>query len=267
MMQKEITYRDTPVFYDDIGAGGAVVLVHGFGEDGNVWDSQVEALKNTCRLLVPDLPGSGRSPKGNGAWPMEELAEVIHTILLAENIEQPIIIGHSMGGYTTLAFVEKYPDRTKAFGLFQSSAFADSEEKKLNRQRNIDFIRKHNSLEFLKQSTPNLFGEMFKLAHPDFVDDFIEGYKDFDPEALMDYTKSMMNRPDRTLVLKTYNKPVLFVAGKHDKAIPFEQTMQQVHLPQLSYIHILENAGHMGMIEEPDQSNAFLKEFIVAVFK
>ena len=57
----------------------------------------------------------------------------------------------------------------------------------------------------------------------------------------MDYTKSMMNRPDRTNILKTYKNPVLFIAGKHDNAVPFEQTMQQVHLPQLSYIHILES--------------------------
>lgn len=266
-MQKEITYREARVVYDDIGTGNPVVLIHGFAEDSKVWDNQVKALKTKCRLLVPDLPGSGRSLKGNNSWSMEEMAELIKALLLKENIEQPVIIGHSMGGYITLAFIEKYPDFTTAFGLFHSSAFADSEEKKTARQKNIDFIGKNGSLEFLKQAIPNLFGELFKQKQPDFINNFINAYKDFDPDALMDYTKSMMIRPDRTEVLKTYKKPVLFIAGKHDNAVPFEQTMQQVHLPQLSYIHILENAGHMGMIEEPQKSIDYLQEFITAAFK
>ena len=216
--------------------------------------------------MIPDLPGSGRSLKGDHNWSMENLAEVIKAIQEAENISQAIIIGHSMGGYITLAFVEKYPSNTTAFGLFHSSAYADSEEKKTARQKNIDFVRKHGSFEFLKQAIPNLFGESFKQNQPDFVNNFIDTYKDFDPEALIDYTQSMMNRPDRINVLKTFTKPVLFIAGKHDNAVPFEQTMKQVHLPQLSYIHILEDAGHMGMLEEPQKSTAFLEEFIKAVY-
>jgi len=265
-MQKEITYKEIRVVYDDLGTGNPVVLVHGFGEDSRVWDIQAAALKTKCRLLIPDLPGSGRSLKGNQNWSMEELAEVIKAILEAEDINQAVIIGHSMGGYATLAFVEKYPGNAIAFGLFHSSAYADNDEKKTARQKNVDFVRKHGSYEFLKQAIPNLFGELFKQKQPDFVNNFIDQYKEFDPEALIDYTQSMMKRPDRTNVLKTFKKPVLFIAGKNDNAVPFEQTMKQVHLPQLSYIHILEDAGHMGMIEEPQKSTAFLEEFIKAVY-
>jgi len=266
-MQKEINYKENRVVYDDIGNGSPVILIHGFGQDSQVWDIQAKELKTKWRLLIPDLPGSGRSPKGNPNWSMEELAEVIKAILDSEKINQAVIIGHSMGGYITLAFVEKYPGNALAFGLFHSSAFADSDEKKTARQKNIDFIDKNGSYSFLKQATPNLFGELFKQEQPDFVNNFIDRYKEFDPNALIAYTQSMINRPDRTMVLKEFKNPVLFIIGKHDNAVPFEQTMQQVHLPQLSYIHILENAGHMGMIEEPQKSTIFLDEFIKAVYE
>jgi pimeloyl-ACP methyl ester carboxylesterase len=171
-----------------------------------------------------------------------------------------------MGGYITLAFVDKYSENAAAFGLFHSSAFPDNEEKKDARQKNIDFVHKHSSLDFLKQAIPNLFGELFKKNQPDFINNFIDTYKEFDPEALIDYTRAMMHRPDRTNILKMFKKPVLFIAGKHDNAVPFEQTMKQVHLPQLSYIHILEDSGHMGMIEEPEKSTAFLEAFVKAVY-
>src|SRR6187397_1617906 len=115
-MQKEINYKENRVVYDDIGNGSPVILIHGFGQESQVWDIQAKELKTKWRLLIPDLPGSGRSPKGNPNWSMEELAEVIKAILDSEKINQAVIIGHSMGGYITLAFVEKYPGNALAFG-------------------------------------------------------------------------------------------------------------------------------------------------------
>jgi pimeloyl-ACP methyl ester carboxylesterase len=71
----------------------------------------------------------------------------------------------------------------------------------------------------------------------------------------------MMNRPDRTDLLKKTSKPVLFVMGKEDKAVPLDQGLQQSHMPRLSYIHILENSGHMGMLEQSLDSSILLKDF------
>ena len=49
------------VFYRKTGSGPAVVLIHGFAEDGTIWDRQIDFLKNNFKLIIPDLPGSGRS--------------------------------------------------------------------------------------------------------------------------------------------------------------------------------------------------------------
>jgi len=88
----------------------------------------------------------------------------------------------------------------------------------------------------------------------------------FAPEALVAYYQAMIDRPDRTAVLKSFPHPVLFIVGQHDKAIPFDQSMQQVYLPAQSHIHILRNSAHMGMWEETDKANTTLLDFLKLVY-
>jgi pimeloyl-ACP methyl ester carboxylesterase len=92
-VDKTVLYQNKKIFYRNIGSGDPVMLVHGFGEDGNVWDKQVAYLKSAYHLIVPDLPGSGRSELIND-MSMEGMAEVLHTIIHEENID-PVDLGHS----------------------------------------------------------------------------------------------------------------------------------------------------------------------------
>ena len=261
-MEKTILYQNKKIFYRSIGSGDPVMLVHGFGEDGNVWDKQVEYLKDRYHLIVPDLPGSGKSEMIND-MSMEGMAEVLHTIIHEENIDRCTVIGHSMGGYITLALVESYWNHVNAFGLFHSSAFPDTEEKKQTRKKGIEFIKQHGAFEFLKTSTPNLFSPNSKLQIPDSIDEFINSLKGFTPEALVSYYEAMMNRPDRTSILKNTENPVLFIAGEHDVAVPLNDILQQCHLPEKSYIHVLKKSGHMGMMEEAKNANRIVEEFLL----
>lgn len=241
------------------------MLIHGVAEDSSIWEQQVALLQNHFRLILPDLPGSGKSV-ANGDFSMEALADAVAAILAEELITESVMIGHSMGGYVTLAFAEKYPEKLKAFGLFHSSAFADGEEKVKAREKNVAFIRKHGTLPFLQQSTPTLFSEETKQAFPGIVAQIINKYQDFDPSSLAAYQDAMKLRAERTPVLRQTNKPVLFIIGRHDNAIPFSDSMKQCHLPLLSYIHILEKSGHMGMLEETSKSNDILKNFLDDVY-
>lgn len=263
-MEHNILINDQPVFYRIEGKGQPVMLVHGFAEDGTVWENQVEYLRSTFQLIIPDLPGSGRSAAtGKEEWTMEYFADCLSAILEKENIADVVMIGHSMGGYITLAFAHKYPARLKAFGLFHSTAFPDSEEKKATRRRGIEFIQQNGPVKFLEQSIPNLFSEDFKKQHPATVKKIMARYTNFTGQSLVNYYEAMMLRPDRTHVLKSFPRPILFILGKYDTAVPFDQGLQQCYMPGLSYIHILEHSGHMGMWEEPALSNSFIEEFLL----
>ena len=152
-MNKDILYQGKKIFYRIYGSGKPVMLVHGFGEDGTVWQNQapsdspptdggeqastlsqlneIAVVNKKIRFIIPDLPGSGQSELIHD-MSMEGMAEVLHTIIHEEDIDRCTMIGHSMGGYITLAFAEKYFNHLKAFGLIHSTALADSEEKKRN---------------------------------------------------------------------------------------------------------------------------------------
>jgi pimeloyl-ACP methyl ester carboxylesterase len=261
-MNKELLYQNKKIFYRITGNGNPVVLIHGFGEDGEVWKNQIEFLKGKLQLIIPDLPGSGQSEMIDD-MSVEGMAEVIHSIIHEENIYTCTVIGHSMGGYILLAFVEKYWNHLNAFGLFHSSAYADSEEKKVTRRKAIEFVRQHGAFEFLKTATPNLFSQQTKDKRPELIDEQVASLDNFSPVALVSYYEAMIQRPDRTEMLQKATVPVLFIIGKYDNAIPLEDCLQQCHLPEKSYIYVLQNSGHMGMLEEKDLSNEILEKFLL----
>ncbi len=281
-MNKQILHQGKKIFYRITGSGQPVILLHGFGEDGEVWRSSQApppegfktpvmdnpSLYGRFKFIVPDLPGSGQSEMIDD-MSMEGLAEVVKTIIDTES-ENPLaggkeacIIGHSMGGYITLAFVEKYPDHVSAFGLFHSSAFADSEEKKASRRKAIEFVQEHGAFKFLKTATPDLFSPTTKDENPGLIDKQVASLHNFSAAAFVSYYEAMIQRPDRTEVLRQATVPVLFIMGKYDVAVPLEDGLKQCHLPGKSYIHILQQSGHMGMLEEPGNSNRMLEEFLL----
>lgn len=261
MNEKYIIFHNTNIFYKTTGTGLPVVLIHGFAEDSSIWENQVEFLKDRFLLILPDLPGSGRSSFiNNDNIGIAGYAEVIRQILLAEQIEQCIMIGHSMGGYITLAYAEKYPESLLAFGLFHSSAYADDEIKVETRKKAIEFIKKNGSGAFLKTSIPGLF---YDEGNSIPADTLIDKGKAFSPLTLIQYYEAMIARPDRTRILRETALPVLFMMGEHDKAVPFKHSLEQSHIPYRSYIHVLRKSAHMGMLEEPGKSNEILANFLL----
>ena len=300
-MTKELSYNDKKIYYRVTGIGYPVVLIHGFGEDGEVWKNQAGALMGNFKLIVPDLPGSGKSEMIDD-MSMEGMAEVIKVIVDEEGssqtlpegkgfantqtklVKEPLqkeasqlqaaskvpppgrfsgaFIAHSMGGYIALAFAEKYPQYLDGLGLFHSTSYADTEEKKANRRKGIEFIEQHGGFEFLKTTTPNLFSPNSRGEMPELIDEFIGSLSNFKGGSLVSYYKAMIQRPDRTAVLKKSKIPVLFIAGKYDNAVPLKDSLQQCHLPEISYFHVFERSGHMGMIEEVKKSNEVLQKYL-----
>ncbi|HEY4205829.1 MAG TPA: alpha/beta hydrolase [Puia sp.] len=246
---------------DKARAATPLVLLHGFAEDSSIWDRQKDYLKDKYRLIIPDLPGSGTAPLTNDTS-MEGLAATVKSRLDAEHIGRCIMVGHSMGGYVALAFAELYPDKLKALGLFHSTSYPDTEEKRANRKKSIEFIQKNGAAPFIRQSIPNLFSEKSRHEHPQWVSDLIQRYSNFDPDVLIRYYEAMILRPDRSHILNNFGGAVLFIIGHHDNTVPMKASLQQCHIPSVAYIHILEDAGHMGMIEDGDKAGHILDNFL-----
>lgn len=273
MQEKEITHKGRKIFYRCIGEGPVVVLLHGVPFSGNLWSNQIAALKE-YKLIVPDLPGSGRSEMIEDGS-MEGMAECIKEMIVHETASlffkagEPhsvVIIGHSMGGYIALALAEKYPELLNGLGLFHSTAYADTEERKEARRKAIAAIGEKGAFEFIKNMLPNLFAPLTKTGNPELIEEQIGASNNFSGPALVNYYKAMMERPDRTRVLKNLKVPMLFILGKYDNAVSLKDGLEQCAVPDLTYIHILENSGHTGMREEPDKANGILKNYLKNIY-
>lgn len=288
MQTKEINYKGKRLVYRTVGDGPPVVLLHGFGENGFIWKHQFKIFPDN-QLIVPDLPGSGDS-EAIEDMSIEGMADAVKAIVDAEismsqeadndidplqsepsqfSVPSPleegggeVLIGHSMGGYITLAFAEKYSADLRGFGLFHSTAFADNEEKKELRRKGIRFIETHGAVEFLKTSIPNLYSSKTREEHPNVIEEHLEAVRNFSASSLVSYYKAMLERPDRTAILKESKVPVLFVMGRHDNAVPVKDGLLQCHLPQTAYIHVLQNSAHAGMVEEAAEADQILSQFV-----
>lgn len=262
---KCIVFKNSNIFYTDYGTGKTVVLIHGFGEDGKVWNYLADNLKGNYRIIIPDLPGSGKSDMLNqesAPVSIDDYAEVIISIVKNESLDKCTILGHSMGGYIALAIAEKHPEILIGFGLINSTAFCDSEEKKKDRIKTIQFLQDNSAISFLVTSIPGLFADKFKQQHAEEVDELIDSTKYFTSKALIEYTAAMMNRPEKINLLKSTCLPVLFIVGEKDPVILLQKSLEQCHLPVTSFVHILPEVGHMAMIEEKKLSAAIITSYL-----
>ncbi|RYY43496.1 MAG: alpha/beta hydrolase [Chitinophagaceae bacterium] len=265
MTTKTLSFQNTSISYRVAGSGDPVLLIHGFAEDSRIWDELAASLADRYQLIIPDLPGSGKSAlleKQNVRLP--DYADAMLAILDAENIERAAWVGHSMGGYISLAAAQQFPEKVTALLLFHSSAYADDDEKKETRRKAINLIKEKGSEAFLKTAIPGLFADTDKSKSA--IENLQSLGRQFTPEALVQYYEAMIAREDTTEVLRSTDKPIGFIMGEHDKAVPFEHSLAQSHLPSMAHIYILRHSAHMGMLEETEKSLAFLTDFLAHIY-
>lgn len=241
------------IFYKVEGKGFPVFLVHGFCEDHSIWEDFKQPLLDKYQIITPDLPGFGKSELGS-VTDITGMADALKQIADKEKISKMILIGHSMGGYVTLAFTEKYPELLSGICLFHSICFADDEAKKENRKKVADFVLKYGSPPFITELYGTLFTKDFISGNQDLVNNLINRFSEFSPQSIAAASLAMRNRPDRSQVLQQINIPVQFIIGKQDGVFSIERSMAMTYLPDAAEITLLENSAHMGMYEEKKKS-------------
>ncbi|MCF6249246.1 MAG: alpha/beta hydrolase, partial [Desulfobacula sp.] len=141
MAEKSIIFKKSVIAYRKKGKGTALVFLHGFLENKSMWKDYFEVLSQTHTVIGIDLPGHGKSEDIAYVHTMEEMAEAVKAVIKHENIRKHYLIGHSMGGYVSMAYAEKYSDALKGVVMFHSTASADTDEKKINRSRAVKVVK------------------------------------------------------------------------------------------------------------------------------
>jgi pimeloyl-ACP methyl ester carboxylesterase len=265
MMKKSIQFRDTPVVYKDVGEGFCMVLLHGYLESGQIWEGFTEHFQERFRCIIPDLPGHGDSGSWGKLHTMDEVAGAIHAILEAEGITKVFLAGHSMGGYVTMAFAELFPENLSGYSLVHSTPFADTKEKKENRDREISLILCGKKRQIVMVHIPKSFAtENLERMHLQ-----VEKLKQMalmcPDKGIIALLNGMKERPDRTTVLQDPELPLLLIGGMKDNYIPAEVFNRLVSLAPHASVLRLENSGHLGFIEEQDRVIRAFEEKLGAI--
>ena len=247
------------------GQGHPLLFLHGFCESGEMWHYFADSLSTQYRVICPDLPGFGNSPLTHPVHSLEEVAEQLEGWMQAVQIQNPIVLGHSLGGYLALALLERMGDRIKAVGLLHSTAFGDDLEKKEMRNRTLTFLKKHGAVKFVTSFVPQLFPEHRRIELADAMAQAIEDGKRSSLEGLLAYTVAMRDRKDRMEVLYQFAGPKLLLAGTLDGSVKIESSRAQ----QGAYTHYIEldGVGHLGMVEEKEKSLAVVQNFVGEALK
>lgn len=248
------------LFIAEQGQGSAIVFLHGFCETHEIWLEFAKPLSQNYRLIFVDLPGFGESPLLEGKT-LEDRATQVVEALKRRGVHQFLLVGHSLGGYVSLAIETKYTEMVEGLVLFHSTAFADTEEKKENRNKVVDFVSKNGVAPFIENFVPPLFADQ---QHPAIARMKSMG-RDTPKETVLWYTKAMRDRPDRTSTLRKATKPVMIIAGLKDAVIPIKTLEEQVTFLQRPTFITLNLSGHMGMLEESEKSVRAIENFALTV--
>ena len=256
---KTTSYKNTVIHYTDQGKGTAVVLLHGFLENQSMWNTFLPELSKKYRIITMDLLGHGATECLGYVHTMEDQADMVHHVLQKLKIRKAALIGHSMGGYVTLAFAELYPNTVKGIVLINSTSRADSDERKRNRARAIVAVKQNYSA-FIRMSIANLFSENNRERLDDRIEEVkLEALKT-PLQGIVAALEGMKIRKDREVILHFAPYPIQLILGKKDGVLLYEENSDQIRDTHVQLTTFED--GHMSHIENQIELLAVLLGFL-----
>jgi 3-oxoadipate enol-lactonase len=252
--------------YERVGNGYPILFIHGFPLSRKIWNAQQKELTDIVDIISVDLRGSGESYPFEAPYTMELLADDCKRLLESTNITAPVIVcGLSMGGYITLALFRKYPHLFRAMILTSTRAGADSDQGKVNRENTIKNVREHGVSYIVDAMLPKLVSNATLSSRPTLINALRSIMLETSLQGVIGSSQGMKNRADSTSLLSQIKVPVLIVHGADDQLIPTREAKNMHQHIANSRLEIIPTAGHLPNMEQPDQYNQIIRDFIVSL--
>ena len=258
-MEKWLLFKNTKISYTDSGKGAVVVLLHGFLENKHMWKEIIPVISRNKRVLAIDLLGHGHTECLGYIHPMELMADAVAAVLKTLRIRKITLIGHSMGGYVSLALSEKNPEMIRGLCLLNSTATSDDNSRKKLRERankmaqiNLSNIVRMSFINLFSEKSKEVFNPEIQLALSEALQTSLHGYRACQ--------EGMKIRPNRLTVLKNNHFKKLFILGEKDPVLPVNKGIKEAEETQSKTVVL--SGGHMSHIENSDKLIKVLNTFI-----
>ncbi len=252
--------------YDEQGTGQPLVLVHGFPLDRRIWEQQIKGLSEYCRVISVDLPSFGQSGP-TAPFTMQSMADALHAFLNKINARPAILAGLSMGGYLALKYVTRFPADLAGLVLVDTRAEADDTDGKKNRNTMIEVARTKGSAAIADQMEPKMLAPPTMHRHAAVVKNLREIMEACPPETIEHALVAMREREDFRAELPSIAVPTLIIVGDSDVITPPAGASAMNREIPRSRLCVIKNAGHMSPMEQPEEVNFVLREFVTVCMR
>lgn len=262
---KELSVKinNISISYEDAGSGKIpLIFIHGFPFDKSTWQPQIDALKNTNRVIAYDIRGFGNSTTDNEIASMDLFANDLVSFMDALEINKAIVCGFSMGGYILMNAIGRFPERFEAIILSDTQCVADSNEASENRYKTIKQIEENGLDEFAENFIKNVFSKKTLDNKKELVDEIKSLILATPVQSITSALHAMAQRRESCSILKNLSIPALIVCGSDDKLTPAEQSEFMHKAIAGSQIYIIKDAGHLSNLEQPEEFTAHIHNFL-----
>jgi pimeloyl-ACP methyl ester carboxylesterase len=242
--------------------GLPLVFINPFPLTHSIWKAQWEDLPTRVRAIAYDTRGFGQSPLGEGTSTLEAFVDDLRGLLDAKEVETAVLCGLSMGGYTALRFVEKYPERVKGLVLCNTRSQADDAAAKLKREENIKLLETEGAGAFAKRFVAAAISHETRKQQPALEKNLIEMIAAQDFRAIVGALQAMLSRSDTTESLFAIRTPTLVIHGEKDALVPVDQGKAMALRISGAAFAAIPGVGHLANLEAPRTFNNELVSFL-----
>jgi len=251
------------ISYNEAGEGGIPILfLHGFPFDKSMWKGQLDSLKSSKRVIAVDIRGFGKSTDENSILSIDLFGDDLIAFMDKLMIERATICGLSMGGFIALNVMKRFPDRFEALILCDTQCIADTPKVRENRYTTIEQINIDGADAFNEKFIKSVF-------HPESLTHKIELVEGLRSVVIANSTgiitaglTALAERSETCSTLDTIGVPTLIICGREDAVTPLAQSEFMHKHIKGSILKIIDDAGHVSNLEQPDAFNKHLIDFL-----
>ncbi len=259
MTSHSTTYKNIQIHYTQSGEGSALVLLHGFLENKEMWTFAHKAFSKSHRVISIDLLGHGKTACLTEDHSMLEMAKTVRAVCKDLNVSRAKVVGHSMGGYVALELAKNFPELVSGLSLMNSNYYEDEEDKKVLRLR-ANEMAKTQFESLVRMSFMNLFAPSSRNAFSDEINSVLDQALNTPISGYIKGQVGMINRKDYSNFFAELSNPKMVILGEKDPVMLAEPILDFCDKNKIK-THVLDK-GHMSHIENKEGLINALKEFI-----
>jgi 3-oxoadipate enol-lactonase len=257
-----IASADAEIFYEVLGSGPPIILLHPFPANHDLWKPAARGLISRYQVILPDLRGHGESSVGEGPAVMEKHTQDLVRVLDHAEVGSAAFVGVSIGGYALFEFWRRHSSRVQSLVLCNTKAAADGPEARAARLQAAAEVLERGTEPFFESMLPKLIGKTTHRTRPDLVEGALRMMRKMSPQGVASVQRGMAERPDSAETLKTINVPTLIVTGDEDVLTgAAEAELMRRHI-RGSRMNVIPKAGHYSPWEQPDEVGKMVRGFL-----